>query len=91
MTENEQLTHTILYLHEELYKRKKESQYKQILPLTQEWSIPLHIIRLQLGLVVNNNVVSWGDRALTNMLTDEIEVIPANTRGENNHFHEWIF
>ena len=28
MTENEQLTHTILYHHEELYKRKKESQYK---------------------------------------------------------------
>ena len=26
--ENEQLTHTILYLHEELYKRKKQSQYK---------------------------------------------------------------
>jgi len=28
---------------------------------------------------MNNDVVGWGDCALTNMLADQVEVVPANT------------
>lgn len=30
---------------------------------------------------MDDNVVSWGNSTLPNVLTDEVEVIPANTRG----------
>ena len=43
--------------------------------------LPLHVIRLEFSLVMDDNVVSWGNSALPNVLTDEVEVIPANTRG----------
>ena len=32
--------------------------------------LPLHVVRFEFRLVVNNNVVSWGDCSLTDVLTD---------------------
>ena len=43
--------------------------------------LPLHVIRLEFSLVMDDNVVSWGNSTLPDVLTDEVEVIPANTRG----------
>lgn len=41
----------------------------------------MHVIRLEFSLVMDDNVVSWGNSTLPNVLTDEVEVIPANKRG----------